>query len=92
MSVIIGAVVTEKSLRLTELGQYSFLITPRATKKSVAAEIQKLYKVTSRSVNIVTIPGKVKRRGKTSGKRAEINKAIVTLIAGQKIAEFTVSE
>ncbi len=91
-NVIIRAVVTEKSLRLAEQGQYTFIVHPDADKHSVAAAAKRLYAVEPIMVHTFNLPGKEKRRGKITGTRSDIYKAIVTLKPGQKIAEFSVGE
>lgn len=92
MNPIIKAIVTEKSLRLTDAGQYTFAIHQDATKEQVAKEVARLFKVEVVAVNTITLPGKLKRRGGVMGKRSDVVKAIVTIKKGQKISEFSVSE
>lgn len=92
MSAIIKALVTEKSLKLADIGQYTFVIDNNANKETVANEISRLYKVVVESVQTIHIAGKQKRRGRVVGKRSDIRKAIVTVKKGQKITEFSVGE
>lgn len=92
MRAITKAVITEKSFRLTEAGQYSFVVHQTANKDEIAQEIKRLYKVDPISVNTITTPGKTKTRGRVIGRRSETKKAIVKLKPGQKISEFSVSE
>lgn len=92
MTSIIKAIVTEKSLRLTDAGQYTFAVHRDASKPQIANEVARLFKVEVIAVNTVTIPGKLKRRGGVVGRRTDIVKAIVTIKKGQKISEFSVSE
>lgn len=92
MSNIIHAVVTEKSLRLAENGQYTFAVSGRANKFNIASEVKRLFKVDPIRVNVINIPGKVKQRGSKSGQRSNITKAIVTIKKGQKINEFMLTE
>ncbi len=92
MSAIVSAVFTEKSVAAAAKGQYSFIISPRATKNSIASEINKIFNVDVITVRTITIPGKVKQRGKIVGQRSDVRKAIVTLKKGQKINEFTLEE
>lgn len=92
MNIVSRAVVTEKSFRLTEDGQYCFLVSKSATKHEITAEIKRLFKVDPISVNTITIKGKTKTRGRQVGQRNTIKKAIVRLSSGQKIAEFSAKE
>lgn len=84
-SVIVRPHLTEKSSRLAELGQYTFLVIRGADKLSVAREIAAKYRVHPRRVTIVRIPGKIVRYGKHVGRRSGIKKAIVALRTGEKI-------
>lgn len=84
-SVIVRPHLTEKTSRLAELGQYTFLVESGADKLSISREISARYKVHPRHVTIVRIPGKVVRYGKSTGRRSAIKKAIVSLRAGEKI-------
>jgi large subunit ribosomal protein L23 len=79
--------LTEKSNKLSsELGQYTFEVFPNATKHSVAAAVEKAFKVTVTRVNIQNYRGKNKRsrQGRPSV-TSDFKKAIVTLKAGDKI-------
>lgn len=92
MNIVSRAQVTEKSFRLTEDGQYCFVVSKSATKHEIAAEIKRLFKVNPISVNTITINGKTKTRGRQVGQRSTIKKAIVRLSPGQKIADFSAKE
>ncbi len=79
--------LTEKANKLSsELGQYTFEISPSATKHTVAAAVEETFKVTVRRVNIQNYRGKNKksRTGRPST-TSDYKKAIVTLKAGDKI-------
>ena len=92
MNIVARAVITEKSFRLTEDGQYCFVVSKSATKHEIATEIRRLFKVNPISVNTTTVKGKTKTRGRQVGQRNSIKKAIVRLSPGQKIAEFSAKE
>ena len=91
-AMILKPVISEKSLTLAASGQYVFEVPKNANKISVAAEVTKAFKVTVINVNMVTIPGKLKRVRNIKGKRTDIKKAIVTLKKGDKISAFEVEE
>lgn len=84
-STIIRPRVTEKSGLLSQSGVYTFEVTTRANKDTIAAAVKELYKVTPIKVAIINNPSKnvfVRgRRGVVSG----IRKALVTLKKGDKI-------
>ena len=79
--------LTEKSNKLSsELGQYTFEVFTDATKHTVAAAVEKTFKVTVTRVNIQNYRGKNKksRQGRPST-TSDFKKAIVTLKSGDKI-------
>jgi large subunit ribosomal protein L23 len=87
--VIKGPVITEKLDRAREkFRQYSFIVDKSASKHDVAAAVQKLFKVTVEGVRTNIVRGKVKRVGRSMGKRPNYKKAIVTLKEGDKIDLF----
>lgn len=92
MNHILKAHVTEKSLLLAEKGMYTFEVDKYVNKPIIEAEIKRLFNVTPIGVRILVIKGKVKTRGKFSGKRSDVRKAIVKIKDGQKIKEFSVGE
>lgn len=89
-NILAKPVISEKGFALQEVDKYAFHVAPDANKDMVKKEVERLFKVEVTCVNIVNIPGKVKRLGRTFGKRNDIKKAIVTLKKGQKIEEFKV--
>jgi large subunit ribosomal protein L23 len=85
-------IISEKSFNLAANGVYTFLVDLSSEKKQIAREVEELFKVDVISVNIVNIPGKVKRVKKGYGKRSDIKKALVRIKKGQKISIFEVEE
>lgn len=87
--VIKGPLITEKMDKARETQrQYSFVVDRAATKHEVAHAVQALFKVTVEGVRTSVVRGKVKRVGKSMGKRPNWKKAIVTLKEGDKIELF----
>lgn len=87
--VIKGPLITEKLDQAREkLRQYSFIIDMGATKHDVARAITELFKVTVEGVRTSVVRGKVKRVGRSMGKRPNWKKAVVTLKEGDKIDLF----
>lgn len=89
-TILTRPVISEKAFAAQEAGKYIFHVAPKANKDLVKKEVEKLFKVEVVSVNIVSIPGKLKRAGKIFGRRNDVKKAIVTLKEGQKIEEFKI--
>jgi len=69
----------------TPISKYIFKIASSANKIEVAKTVGKNYNVKVVSVNIVNIPRKARRVGKTKGFKSGYKKAIVTLATGQSI-------
>lgn len=89
-SVLLKPVISEKAFAEQELGKYVFHVASFANKDLIKREIENLFKVEVENVNIISIPGKVKRVGKIFGRRSQVKKAIVTVKKGQKIEEFKI--
>jgi large subunit ribosomal protein L23 len=87
--VIKSPLVTEKLDKAREkFRQYSFVVDRQATKHDVVRAVQELFKVNVEGVRTLIIRGKIKRVGKSIGKRPNFKKAIVTLKEGDKIELF----
>jgi large subunit ribosomal protein L23 len=87
--VIKGPLITEKLDKAREkLRQYSFIVDRKATKHDVARAVSTLFKVTVEGVNTNIVRGKIKRVGRSIGKRPNFKKAVVTLKEGDSIELF----
>ncbi len=87
--VIKGPLITEKLDKAREkFRQYSFIVDRKATKHDVARAVETLFKVTVEGVRTNVVRGKIKRVGRSIGKRPNYKKAIVTLKEGDKIELF----
>ena len=85
--VLRHARITEKASMHMAQSVYVFDIATSATKKDVAAAVQKFYAVTPRRVNVVSIPTKTKRNARTgkTGISTGGKKAYVYLKNGETI-------
>lgn len=84
--VIIAPVISEKSTRIADKhNQVAFRVLPDATKEEVSAAVSTLFKVEVIGVQVLNVKGKLKRSGRTIGRRDNWKKAYVTLKAGQDI-------
>lgn len=87
--VIKGPLITEKLDKAREkFRQYSFIVDRAASKTDVARAVETLFKVHVEAVRTNVVRGKVKRVGKSMGKRSNYKKAMVTLREGDKIDLF----
>ena len=84
-SSIERAHVTEKTSAGGAGGKYTFVVAQGANKDEVARAVKARYGVTVRDVNILSMPGKMRRRGRQIGWRAGFKKAVVTLKKGEII-------
>jgi large subunit ribosomal protein L23 len=90
-SVIKKPHVTEKtSLGSDTNNKVAIVVDKSANKIEIKQAIENLFKVKVSTVRTVTVAGKVKRSGKTLGKRSNWKKAYVTLQEGQSIDFFEV--
>ncbi len=81
-------VITEKSTRLSEHGQYVFRVSLDAKKPEIKSAIETLFNVQVVDVNTLVQKGKSKRFRGRPGKRSDVKKAFVKLAPGQQI-DFT---
>ncbi|MFN4262821.1 MAG: 50S ribosomal protein L23 [Thioalkalivibrionaceae bacterium] len=84
--VVVGAVVSEKTTTLGELGQHVFRVHPEADKAQIKAAIEQLFEVKVESVRTLAGDGKVKRFKGRVGQRKRWKKAYVQVAQGQAIA------
>lgn len=77
--------ISEKASILSESNQYVFKVNPRSNKQEIKKSIEGIYSVNVLSVNVIKIPPKKRRLGRTQGFRKKYQKAIVTIKEGQKI-------
>jgi large subunit ribosomal protein L23 len=84
--VLIAPVISEKAVMAETDGIYTFRVTLNATKVMIAHEMKRVYSVTPVSVRVVNVEGKIKRFGRSSGRRASWKKAIISLPKGTSIA------
>jgi large subunit ribosomal protein L23 len=90
-SVIKKPHVTEKtSLGSDSSNTVAIVVDKDANKIEIKQAVENLFKVKVSAVRTVTVAGKVKRSGKTFGKRSNWKKAYVTLQEGQSIDFFEV--
>ena len=83
--ILVSPHTAEKALADQKLNHYVFKVSSTANKIMIASEVKKNYNVKVIKVNVVNIPKKARRVGRTQGFRAGYKKAIVTLAPGQTI-------
>lgn len=86
MQVLVAPVVSEKATMVSEKSNVvTFKVLQGATKPEIKAAVELLFKVEVTGVSVVNIKGKVKRFGKTTGRRDNVRKAYVQLKEGQDL-------
>jgi large subunit ribosomal protein L23 len=84
--VIIRPVVTEASAMLQEERQtYTFIVAKEANKLEIRNAVQQLFNVTVQDVRTANYPGKVRRVGRSIGRKSGYKKALVKLVEGDSI-------
>lgn len=84
--IILSPVISEKSTSAADLSnQVVFEVLSDATKNEIREAVEKQFSVSVEGVQVMNVRGKVKRFGKTPGKRRNWKKAYVRLAEGQDI-------
>jgi len=97
--VLKSPVVTEKSVILKEdstdensdrkQGQIlTFRVDRKATKPEIKSAIEEIFNVKVAQVRTVQYEGKMKKRGRQEGRRANFKKAYVTLKKGEPMVDY----
>ena len=87
-SIIKRPVLTEKSYAGIPSKKYVFIVDPSSTKPQIKEAVEQLFGVNVEKVHTVSVKGKFKRQGKTSGYTSDYKKAYVELSEGSKTIEF----
>ncbi len=86
MSVLVGPHLSEKSSRVAErVKQFVFKVRRDADKKQIKRAVELMFDVKVTAVQVVHVAGKVRRLGRSIGRRQDWKKAYVTLAEGQDI-------
>ena len=86
--ILVRPIVTEKNTTLNDVGKYTFEVLMNSNKIEIKRAVEEVFNVQVSAVNIIKVPGKMRRMGKTSGMTRTWKKAIVTLVEGQRIDLF----
>jgi len=87
--VVSAPLITEKCTLVNELGnQVVFRVRREANKDEIRKAVEKLFKVRVMKVRTSNCLGKMRRVGRSVGRRPAWKKAYVTLAEGQRIDFF----
>ena len=87
--ILIRPLITERTTELRADGKYVFVVNKKANKIQIAEAVREIFSVKVEDVNTINVKGKVKRMGRSVGKKSDYKKAIVKLAAGETIEFFT---
>ena len=83
--IILGPVITEKSMIGGQNNVYSFKVDKKATKTQIKREIESHFGVKVLKINTLNTKPKQRRVGRYTGTTKTYKKAIVTLAQGNSI-------
>ena len=87
LQVLLAPQISEKATYIADKNeQVVFIVAPDATKPEIKAAVELLFKVEVKSVQVAVQKGKVKRHGRSMGRRSDVKKAFVCLKPGQEIS------
>jgi large subunit ribosomal protein L23 len=93
--VLKSPVVTEKSVLLKEATSgegdkqvLTFKVAKDAVKEDIRKAVEGIFNVKVSHIRTVHYEGKLKRRGRTEGRRASYKKAYVTIKAGEPFVDY----
>jgi large subunit ribosomal protein L23 len=85
-TILMAPIISEKATSVAEKNnQVLFKVQRDATKPEIKAAVELLFKVEVESVSTVVQKGKVKKFGRSIGRRDHVKKAYVSLKAGQEL-------
>lgn len=85
MTVIRGPHMSEKSHIAAEHNQVVLRVRVDATKSEIRQAVELLFEVAVEDVTVVNVKGKIKRFGRSNGRRNNWKKAYVRLAEGSQI-------
>ena len=80
--------LTEKNTVLQAQNKYSFEVAKEANKHQIKQAVEKAFDVGVTAVNVMTVPGKMRRVGRRMVLTHSWKKAVVTIKPGDKIGFF----
>lgn len=86
--IIIKPVITEKSMAQMADRQYTFMVHVDSNKSMVKRAVEEVFGVKVEDVKTLNYDGKLKRVGRSIGRRSSFKKAIIKLTSDSKTIEF----
>lgn len=86
--IIIRPIISEQSMAQLADRKYTFVVKKCANKIEIKKAVEEIFGVEVEKVTTLNMLGKMKRMGRTEGRRASWKKAVVKLTEGSKTIEF----
>jgi len=87
--IILRPIITEKSTVLKEKNrEVCFEVNPKANKTEIKKAAEQLFKIKVERVRVQNMRGKMRRVGRSVGKKKDWKKAYVKLKEGEKMIEY----
>lgn len=87
--IILSPIITEKSTLLKEKNrEVCFEVNPKANKIEIKKAVEQLFKIKVERVRVQNKRGKMRRVGRSVGKKKDWKKAYVKLKEGEKMIEY----
>jgi len=83
--VLVAPIISEKATAAEKNNQVLFKVLRDASKPEIKAAVELLFKVEVQSIQTVIQKGKVKKFGRSIGRRDHVKKAYVSLKVGQEL-------
>jgi large subunit ribosomal protein L23 len=84
--ILTAPIISEKSATAADKSnQFVFRVQKSATKQEIKKAVELMFGVNVESVRVLNVKGKIKRFGRSLGKRSDWKKAYIKLQAGQSI-------
>lgn len=85
-NVLYAPIISEKSSNAADQNnQFVFKVKKSATKLQIKSAVELMFNVEVASVRVLNVKGKIKRFGRSLGKRSDWKKAYVKLQSGHSI-------
>lgn len=81
--------ITDKTTRLLNNNQYTFIVDPKISKSEIKQILEFIFNVQIIKINTVHLPVKKRRVGKFNGTKSHYKKAIIKLAEGYNINLFS---
>lgn len=86
--VIIKPLISEKTMDGIADKKYTFQVAKDSNKVEIKKAVEEIFDVKVEKVTTMNYLGKMKRQGRTEGRRASFKKAVVKLTPDSKTIEF----